>query len=133
MFFFKAHAENGVVEILSPDPFRRNQNWPYLRINSIKFYTACFYCMASWGLSKYMETKLQTTCLYLNFLNFISKGKPNVLVSCVYTSNIAKQINCEGKSNTHWLKLANHSTILKIYLVNNYYVSESNKAVDRNR
>ena len=32
---------------------------------SLKFYAVCFYCMSSWGLSKYIENKLQTTCFYL--------------------------------------------------------------------
>ena len=31
----------------------------------LKFSTVCFYCTPSWGLSKYIETKLHTTCLYL--------------------------------------------------------------------
>ena len=43
----------------------KNQNWAYFWINSLMFYAACFYYMLSWGLSKYSETKLQTTCLYL--------------------------------------------------------------------
>ena len=46
-------------------PFLRTQNWAYLWINSLKFYTICFHCMPSWGLSKCIETKLQTTCFYL--------------------------------------------------------------------
>ena len=54
-----------MVVKLVPDPFVKSQNWAYLRISSLKFYTACFYCMSSWGLSQYIETKLQTTCLYL--------------------------------------------------------------------
>ena len=49
----------------SPRLFSENQNWAYLWITSLKFYTVCFYCMPSWGLSKDIETKLQTTCFYL--------------------------------------------------------------------
>ena len=30
----------------------------------------CFYCMLRWGLSKYIETALQTTCLYLHIKLF---------------------------------------------------------------
>ena len=41
------------------DPFLKNQNWAYLWINSLKFYAVCFYCMPSWRLSKYIESKLQ--------------------------------------------------------------------------
>ena len=31
---------------------------------SLKFSTVCFVCIPSWGLSKYIETKLQNTCFY---------------------------------------------------------------------
>ena len=41
--------------------------------NALKFYTVCFYCMASLGLSKSFETKLQTTCFYLTLSNFKKK------------------------------------------------------------
>ena len=61
--FLKNHAQN-VVEKLVPDPFLDNENWEYLWMNSLKFYTVCFYCIPSWGLSKYIETKLQITCFY---------------------------------------------------------------------
>ena len=53
-----------MVEKLFLDPFIKNQNWAYLWINWLKFYTVCFYCMSCWGLSKYIETRLQTTCFY---------------------------------------------------------------------
>ena len=58
---------------LSPDPFLKNQNWAYLWINSLKFYTFSFNCMPSWGLAKYIETKLQNTCFYL--MLFFKKKK----------------------------------------------------------
>ena len=67
LFFYngsKTHSQN-VVEKLFPDPFLKNQNWTNLWINSLKFYTICFNCMLSWGPSKYVETKVQTTCFYL--------------------------------------------------------------------
>ena len=50
---------------INPDPFVKNQNWAYRWINSLKFNTVCFYCMLSWRLSKYIETKLQTTYFHL--------------------------------------------------------------------
>ena len=37
----------------------------YIWVNSLKFYIVCFYCMPNWGLSKDIETKLQTTCFFL--------------------------------------------------------------------
>ena len=61
-FFLKNHT---VVEKPLPDLFLENQNWAYLWINSPKFYTVYFHCMASWGLSQYIEIKLQTTGFYL--------------------------------------------------------------------
>ena len=54
-----------MVEKLLADPFLKNQNWVYLLIDSLKIYTVCFYGMLIWDLSKYNETKLQTTCFYL--------------------------------------------------------------------
>ena len=56
----------------SPRPFSEKLNQTYLWVNSLKFYTVCFYCMPSWGLSKYIETKLQTTCFHL-ILSFFKK------------------------------------------------------------
>ena len=35
--FLKNHAKN-VVEKLVPDPSLKNQNWPFLQINSLKFH-----------------------------------------------------------------------------------------------
>ena len=61
---FKKSYKN-VIEKLFPGPFLKNQKWAYLCINNLKFYKVCFYCMPSSGLSKYMETKLKTTRLYL--------------------------------------------------------------------
>ena len=57
-----------------PEGFLKNYNWAYLWINRLKFYTDGFYCMQSWGPSKYIETKLQTTCFYL-ILSFSKKQK----------------------------------------------------------
>ena len=44
------------VEKLFPDLLPKNQNWTYLWFSSLKFCTICFYCIPSWGLSKYIET-----------------------------------------------------------------------------
>ena len=56
-----------------PDPFLAKQNWVYLWINSLKFYTVYFRWILSWGLSKYIETKLQTTCFSLLLSMFFKK------------------------------------------------------------
>ena len=58
---------------LFPDPFLKNQNWAYLWISSVNFYTACFYWLPCWELSTYIETKLQTT--YFSFLSSFFKNK----------------------------------------------------------
>ena len=60
------------IEDLVPDPSLKNKNWAYLWIDSLKFYTVCFYPMLSWRLSKYIETNLQTNCLY-PILSFFQK------------------------------------------------------------
>ena len=59
-----------MVEKLVPDSFLKSLNWSYLWINSLKFYKICFYCVTSWGLSKYIGIKLQTTCFHL-ILSFL--------------------------------------------------------------
>ena len=61
-----------VVEKLFLDPFLKNQHWAYLWTKSSKFYAVCFYCIASSGLSKYIEIKLQTTCFYFLKLSLAS-------------------------------------------------------------
>ena len=64
MKFVKNHTQD-MMEKLFQVVFLKNQNWAYLWINSVKFYTDCFsYCMLSWRISKYIETKLQITCFY---------------------------------------------------------------------
>ena len=74
-FFLKNNTQN-VLENLFPDPILKDQNGVYLWINNLKIYAVCFDCMLSWGLSKYIETKLQTTCFYLvKKLSFIFKKK----------------------------------------------------------
>ena len=83
----KNDTQNGVEKLL-PDPFLKNWNWTYLWINSLKIYRVCFYCMPSWGLLKYIKTKLQTTCLYL-ILGFFKKTKSGLeLVSLPYFLHI---------------------------------------------
>ena len=62
--FLRKHTGN-LVEKLFSDLFSKKSKLRYLWINTLKFYTICFYCMPSWGLSKYIETKLQNLCFYL--------------------------------------------------------------------
>ena len=54
-----------MLEELVPDPLLENEKLAYLWINILKLYSFFFfYWILSWGLSKYIETKLQTTCFY---------------------------------------------------------------------
>ena len=52
---------------------------------SLEFYTACFYCMPSWGLSKYIQTKLQTTCSYLIYSFFKNKERSGISLPASFT------------------------------------------------
>ena len=66
------HIQN-VVEKLVPDPFLKNENWAYLWINWLNFQIVFFYCVPSWGLSIYMETRLHT--LHLTTVKLFQKLK----------------------------------------------------------
>ena len=50
---FLEKSYRNVVKKLVPDPFLENANWAYLWINSLKFYTIYFCCMAIKGLSRF--------------------------------------------------------------------------------
>ena len=76
---------------LSPDPFLKNQNWAYLWINSLKFYTFSFNCMPSWGLAKYIETKLQNTCFYL-MLFFLKKKRSGTNLPASFSAWFSRKI-----------------------------------------
>ena len=58
-------CHKNVLEELFPDPLLKNRNWAYFWINSFKLYSVCVCYMPSRGLSKYIETKLQTIYFYL--------------------------------------------------------------------
>ena len=62
-----------VMEKVVPDPLLRNYNWAYLWINDQEFYTV-FLLYNKRGLSKYIETKVHTTCFYL-LLGFLKNKK----------------------------------------------------------
>ena len=75
--FFWKNTQN-LVEKLFPD-----ENWPDLWINILTFYIFYFYCLPSWGLSKVIETDLQTTCIYLmeSFLKNKERSGTSLTVS----------------------------------------------------
>ena len=66
IFLEKPFTERG--EKTSPRPFSEKLNLNIFLDQQSKI----LYCIPSWGLSKYIETKLQTACLYLK-LSFFSK------------------------------------------------------------
>ena len=62
--FLKNNTQN-MMEKLVLDPFMKNQNREYLRINSLKCYEVCFIVCPSRGLSKYIKPKVLITCFCL--------------------------------------------------------------------
>ena len=91
--------------------FSKNQNSASSWIDSLKFYTVCFYCMAGRGLSKYIETKLQTICFYL-ILSFFKKNKRGLGTSLPaaffhdFWRNLFPVLNSINRQNfTVWLSL----------------------------
>ena len=59
IFLEKSFTEYGGKCVTTP-----SSNKLYLWSNIIQLCTVCFCCMPSWRLSKYIETKLKTTCFY---------------------------------------------------------------------
>ena len=64
----------------SPRSFSEKLKLNILWINSLSFYTVCFYCMQSWGPSKYMKTNLKTTCFYLILSFFLHNLKKKIFL-----------------------------------------------------
>ena len=54
-----------MVEQLVPDLFLKKKNLAYHWINSLKFYIVFSIVYPSGELSKYIKTKVQTTCFHL--------------------------------------------------------------------
>ena len=77
IFFLKYHTQNA-MEILFPEPFLKNQSWANLSINILKFNTACFYGMPSWGLSDHIGHLLLP-----HIINFLKKQKAWNKSSCL--------------------------------------------------
>ena len=65
-FFLKIHTQN-VLETLFPGPFLNNQYWAYLWINSLKFYTVCFFICQVEGY----RNILKLSCKTLAFASYI--------------------------------------------------------------
>ena len=53
----------------------KNQNLTYLWINSLNIHTVCFHCKLSWGVWKYIETKMQTISNQASFFYTIKDSR----------------------------------------------------------
>ena len=78
-----------VMEKLFLDPVLKNQNWAYLWINSLAFYTVCFYCMPNWGSSKDIETLAVAS--YTAFLK--NKKKSGTILPASFSAWLLKKKN----------------------------------------
>ena len=61
-----------------PRPSSKNRNWAYFWINSLKFYRVCFYFLPSSELSKFIETKQQTTCFIVIYSILKNKNRSGI-------------------------------------------------------
>ena len=67
-------------------PFLKNLNWAYLWFNILKLYIFCFNCLPSWGLSKVIETKLQTICFYFIWSFLKNKKRSGTSLSASFSA-----------------------------------------------
>ena len=99
--FLENHTQD-VVEKLSPDPLLKNENWAYLLINYLKFFTDCFYHMPSWG--------------YQNTLRLSSK--PLAISSYkAFLKNKQRSGICLPASISAWFLKKNISIVIFYYLI----------------
>ena len=97
-------------------PFIKNQNWTYLWINSLKFYTVYFYCMAIWGLSKYFETKMRTTCFYhIQNISKIQKVVWNYSLCLIFCMVFEEKYFPCHTLLTYWILLCGCFTLCEIW------------------
>ena len=72
IYILKTHTKN-VVEKLVTDSFINIQNWEHLWISCLKYYKFFFIVCPSFGLPKYIKTKMLTTCFGLIYSFFLKK------------------------------------------------------------
>ena len=91
-FFPKIFKDLFAVEEPFPGSFLKAQNWVYVWINSPKFCTVCFYCMTSWVLSKYIETKPRPPG-FTSFKAFSkNKRRSGINISALFSAWFLKKI-----------------------------------------
>ena len=103
--FSKNHIQN-VMEKLVPDPFLKHLNWACLWINSLRFYTICFYCLPSWGLLKHTEAKLQTTFFYLTLSFLKNKNRSGTSLPVSFSAWFWRKVfpGCKLGSYFRWYR-----------------------------
>ena len=60
---------------LVPDPFPKNQKWAYFWINSLKFYTVCFYFISKSRTTKIYRAEIADRKLLLHIKLFLTNKK----------------------------------------------------------
>ena len=91
--FLKNHVQN-MVEKLIPDTFLEMQNWVYLWISCVKFNTAYFYCMSSWGLSKLLKLSCRSLASTSKKVFLKNKKKSVTSLPALFSARfIAKSIS----------------------------------------
>ena len=63
------------MEKLVPSPFLKNQNWGYLWMNDLKFYSVCFYYMFKSSAIKIYKTEVQRPLVFTSYKGFLKKTK----------------------------------------------------------
>ena len=62
-----------------------------VKVHVLNFYTVCFYCIPSWGLSKYIETELQTTFFYLIYRFSENKKRSGTILLASFSAWFLKK------------------------------------------
>ena len=60
---------------LVPEPFPKNQKWAYFWINSLKFYTVCFYFISKSRTTKIYRDEIADHLLFLLIKLFLTSKK----------------------------------------------------------
>ena len=83
--------------VLPAYPFPKSQKLAYFWINSLKFYTACFYCMLSQGLSKYIENVIADVKSKINV------SRPHFFADVIFsaTSKVQNYQNKTGEKSQY--------------------------------
>ena len=73
-----------VVEKLFPDTFLKNQNWPYLWINILKFYIFYFYCLQVEDYRNWLKLIWQPVAFISNKVFLKNKKRPGTSLPALF-------------------------------------------------